>query len=661
MSKKLNKNIIAVNKADYHRVVLTETLPFEVPFIFSNDGFYRHIKNNQDTSYILASMFFNLITKERRWTMPITYKIRKSKKSLRTMSLMHPCSQYNFIDMYKEYSGIICYHCTSSRISLRSPSKIATSFYKKNIYSNINKYKPDSVETIKTEALVKHATSYFAYNGYSKLHKFINSEEFIELERKYNLLYKLDIFRCFDSIYTHTISWAVKNKSHSKDTVTIKSTFGQKFDSIMQKCNHNETNGILIGPEISRIFAEIILQDIDNKIIEACNKKYNYNYDIDYCIKRYVDDFFVYAIDDHIADNVMAEISQQLSLYNLHINTSKIDKFDRPFYTKASKVIYSVNIQLNIFISKFLQKEATEKSYTYIPNVIRRSSRLKLDFINDVKAVCTTADSDYSILSGYIIASMYNCMLKLIDNNFDEIDKTPSIESCYRSAFMILLEIAFYFYTVEPTVNASYSLGKCIIMTSRFFNNEFADSSILINHFILDLSLKFLSTCTNNNGPFSDGHVPLEKLNIILAISELGNDYLIPSEFAKKLFSTKNTVRTYFEVIVAMYYIKNHSIYIDIKNEIVIHIKNITEDIINATQNADTLYVLLDFLTCPYISADDRRDMLRRYYQVYENKTLGNPKLNTILNYMENNHWFVKWNDLDLLNTLEKKVLKSVY
>ena len=61
------------------------------------------------------------------------------------------------------------------------------------------------------------------------------------------------------------------------------------FDMLMQRLNYNETNGIIIGPEISRIFAEIIFQDIDSKVIRSLRSK-GFKFNKDYVIKRYVDD-----------------------------------------------------------------------------------------------------------------------------------------------------------------------------------------------------------------------------------------------------------------------------------------------------------------------------------------------------------------------------------
>lgn len=65
----------------------------------------------------------------------------------------------------------------------------------------------------------------------------------------------------------------------------------------MQSVNARETNGIVIGPEFSRIFAEIILQYIDQKVEhelleEKLCQKSNYE-----CY-RYVDDYFLFYNDE---------------------------------------------------------------------------------------------------------------------------------------------------------------------------------------------------------------------------------------------------------------------------------------------------------------------------------------------------------------------------
>ncbi|ECO5046889.1 RNA-directed DNA polymerase, partial [Salmonella enterica] len=113
----------------------------------------------------------------------------------------------------------------------------------------------------------------FVYKKYRNIFEFYESEDHHWCEKRFNFLSKLDVSNCFDSIYTYSISWAVLQKNYSKQQLNkTQSTFPFKFDQLMQRSNYNETNGIIIGPELSRIFAEIIMQSVDNNIINDLNK-----------------------------------------------------------------------------------------------------------------------------------------------------------------------------------------------------------------------------------------------------------------------------------------------------------------------------------------------------------------------------------------------------
>ncbi|XOF33603.1 MAG: hypothetical protein ACL93V_16660 [Candidatus Electrothrix sp. YB6] len=201
-----------VNKKDYYRILLSETIPSEVPFIFSNDGFYKNCILYEKSNYHPIELFQIIVISEQedKSTIPLTYKIRKDAFSLRSLSLMHPYSQWKYIDFYSNYSGIICFHCSRSKASLRSPQKIGSSFYVKNENENIKKYKIDSIDTEDEDKTIKHPSSYFAYRGVNRLHKFFDSSKYLKLEKKYSSMWMIDIAKCFDSIYTHTVSWAVK-------------------------------------------------------------------------------------------------------------------------------------------------------------------------------------------------------------------------------------------------------------------------------------------------------------------------------------------------------------------------------------------------------------------------------------------------------------------
>ena len=87
---------------------------------------------------------------------------------------------------------------------------------------------------------------------------------------------KVDVANCYNSIYTHSISWAICGKENAKKYMrtklpaTLKADYelADLLDVFMRYQKNNETNGIVVGPFTSRIFSEIILASLDNKFRE---------------------------------------------------------------------------------------------------------------------------------------------------------------------------------------------------------------------------------------------------------------------------------------------------------------------------------------------------------------------------------------------------------
>ena len=80
----------------------------------------------------------------------------------------------------------------------------------------------------------------------------------------------------------------------------------------MQRSNNNETNGIPIGSEVSRIFAEIIFQQIDFNVIQILSEKHSHRFGCDYHFVRYVDDYVVFSNTTDVMDVVSYIISDEL-------------------------------------------------------------------------------------------------------------------------------------------------------------------------------------------------------------------------------------------------------------------------------------------------------------------------------------------------------------
>ena len=81
-------------------------------------------------------------------------------------------------------------------------------------------------------------------------------------------MYKLDLQDCFESITPELLSRAMFDSN-------IESCLGTMADNFysLQKSFLSKHNGIVIGPEFSRIYAEIVLQKIDHVLEQGKEKR----------------------------------------------------------------------------------------------------------------------------------------------------------------------------------------------------------------------------------------------------------------------------------------------------------------------------------------------------------------------------------------------------
>lgn len=289
---------VIINKDDINRILLTELLPYEVPMLFSNEGFYLNVLENKHSSFFSRIQQLSQANGEidRKYGIPFNYEVVKnSDGDTRELSVIHPYNQILFVNLYKKYNSLMLNLCSKSPFSLRKIHKIAKYYYSPNFISfedgSVDAEKEVEPEIIENET--KYLKSYFTYEPIDLIYKFYDSTEYRRLEQRFNYLLEIDISKCFYNIYTHSVCWAVKDKESSKRHAKSNS-FENEFDKLMQLANYNETNGIVVGPEVSRIFAEIILQQIDINVLNYLQGK-DLKIGEDYEIRRYVDDYFIFS------------------------------------------------------------------------------------------------------------------------------------------------------------------------------------------------------------------------------------------------------------------------------------------------------------------------------------------------------------------------------
>ncbi|MBL4746296.1 MAG: RNA-directed DNA polymerase [Flavobacteriaceae bacterium] len=655
----MSRTVIKVDKKDFFRALLTDTFPAETPLIFSNEGFYNNIlkiKSDEGSNY--TNCIQDIIYKKHKYTIPFIYKINKGDFNYRSLSLIHPGNQVEYAEFYQKYGTLITSFCKNSKSSIRSPKKVGNSYFILNNNSHLDKYRTDKVVTTKEDMYNRYSTSYFAYIGYNRLHRFIDSMEFQKLEKKFAYQTCLDISKCFDTIYTHSITWATKDKAFAKDHISSQ-TFGNAFDSLMQTSNYNETNGIPIGAEVSRIFAEIILNKIDSTIIQYLESQ-SIKYNTDYVIRRYVDDYFIFCTEKKNRDIICAVIGDHLNQFKLNINTLKTIHNTRPFFSARSAAMKSLAECLNSFFSGMTDlKEDEDKKLRRLPVNIRRHTKVILNLTKQVKRICIEHNLDYSAVSGYTITSIFTQISKIIEDFLPTQNSDKSIQ--YSKWFKVLIEIAFFFYSVAPTVNSSYQMAKILITSVRFFKIEFPQELASIEQFLYTNCLKFLNLATTETPEYIKNHLALEKINILLAMQELGDDHLLTPELLEDTIDVNNL--GYFEIITILFYIKDHDQYSRLKEKISKRINSIFLKAHNVGKDSSMAHLLCDIAACPYLSRDFRKKILNAYRLSSNNLVpldTEADKLEEIILF-ESNPWFVNWSNVDLLNQVEKKELLVAY
>ncbi|WP_318432952.1 antiviral reverse transcriptase Drt3b [Photobacterium leiognathi] len=649
-----------ISKNNYERAIITDTLPFDLPIIFNNEGLYDNffISHNDEYCNIIIE---KLIKKPALFSNPIDYNIRKNEHSIRKLSLLHPASQYAMCKFYEEYSELICYYTLRSPFSMRAPVKLSSTYYNGDKISD-GKYKLDNVEDMKNDFKRKHSISFFKYSGFNRIYKFFSSGKYYKLEKKYNHFWSMDVSKCFESIYTHSISWATKNKKiiKSDQNTKISALFGQKLDKLMQSSNKNETNGIVVGPEFSRIFAEIILQTIDLNVIKKL-ENYNYKHQKDYDICRYIDDIFIFSNEITLNKKIFEIYTDELSKFNLHINESKTKKISRPFFTSKSRIILKINNEVNEF-SKFLFKfENSNIVTTNIYSCYNVSNR----FIDKIKSICIDTNSSYFDVSSYIISSLEQRIRKLIEH-YEYVDDEGIIkiknidfeeqERIYK-ILVVFIEIMFYLYTISHSVSSSYVISRGCILVTNFFNSLNSDYTSSIKEVIFNHIVDFSDSFSSFN---REQYLSLELINLILITSEFGYEYQFTESFLKdNLFFVEGDF-TYFNIITLLYYIKNNSKYDNLKYEV---IKSVDKKLMTCNSFSDSshnIHLALDMISCPYIENNYRTKWLKKLSSV-ESLGIDDNKLVDAVSSLQNTPWFVNWKKINIFNLLEKKLLKSNY
>ncbi|WP_413487598.1 antiviral reverse transcriptase Drt3b [Shewanella baltica] len=653
--KTKRKNSITLKKSDFNRVVLTDVLPYELPFILTNEGFYGYLNGKSQKNIIIEK-----ILNQENITNPLVYTINKGQTSSRKLYLIHPSNQLSFCNFYRDYKLLITHLCNRSSYSLRYANSIATTYYEKS-YSRPHKdYKDEGVECFDEESTLRYASSFFKYKNYDFLYKFYDGYEFHRIEKKFYHLHKFDISKCFDSLSTGMLIKALRGEKNKKELRNSYS-FETEFIKRIENCNNGRDHGIVIGPEFSRIFSEIVLQSIDINIKVELESKNIYE-GKDYDLKRYVDDFFLFYNKPNLKIIIMEVISEKLEDFKFYLNNSKSLDFTIPFITPITSAKKSIQDELNNIFDIFdcqddinPQSEMPQQEEPHHNlNIIKSLNRYNLisnRSIRDIKCIIKENNVEYAGVTGYFF-TLIKIKVADMDSKYSSkvIDNIQSERLC--RFLLIILELAFFVYDMDLRVRSTYLISQIIIITNRLSNRLNNEQKERIAKKIHDESQSSIKKSIA-----TDSHNQVEMLNLIIALSAISEDYKLEQETLIELLGFNNGSTNYFKLMVGLFYIKNNLKYrkskLLITNEI---IKIIAEKPIQ--DDSEALHLFLDSMSCPFISNRKKEDIFNNGIRLIN---LANERdISSLRDFLltDGKYWFIDWRK-SAQGHIEKLLLKK--
>jgi len=137
----------------------------------------------------------------------------------------------------------------------------------------------------------------------------------VNLATRHERYVAADIRAFFHSIYTHSIPWAIYGKAWAKQNRQYEH-YGNLLDLFCRNAQDGQTIGLPVGPDTSRLIAEVIASAMDERLSEIAQVE---NLDA----SRYIDDYTIAVASGQSGDSVIAAVRKAASFFELELNNDK--------------------------------------------------------------------------------------------------------------------------------------------------------------------------------------------------------------------------------------------------------------------------------------------------------------------------------------------------
>lgn len=712
------------------RVLFSDVLPYECPIIFSNRYLYRFLAKylwvgeeqkidnitwnvlkqskrlDQKDVSVFAALLFGCYEKGKRigklqhkpndLFYPYQFNIAHKTNKNRTLSIIHPYNQWQIVEFYEQYKYSILYLCNQSSYSIRKPHKIAQYFYYRDrLHRKLSGHESDKVELFFNE--YENLKTYFSYEKYANIYKFYEDYRYQRAEKKFKYLVKFDLQSCFDSIYTHTISWATAGGANKVKVLPgyHGSWVGDAFDNLMQSVNARETNGIVIGPEFSRIFAEIILQYIDQKVEQELLKK-NLRLKSTYECYRYVDDYFLFYNDENVRNLFMESLTKWLKEFKLQINPSKTEVYERPFITKVTIAKQRIeNLLSNIFsiplweemesnLSMEKEEDTEDEDLDKDREILDKKFNIYLpanDVNTQIKVIVKECGIEYRDIANYLLEKIsqrldaflnryeigfkkYERLMSKEETNKDDVEThAQRVQRKLTNYLVSLIDVTFFVFNSNRQINTTLKLQKIInsiIIYAKRHGDLKVNPAVRFQTISKDIIFKKIQDEIALVLATTDSHRNTlhESLYLLILAKELGYAYLLSPEVIRSFIEKSELQYNFFACLILLYYYANHKCY-DLQkalltDEILKKYRLVAES--ERKRNSELTILTADMMTCPFVD-DAYKQRLLTLMGITETKDQQ-----MIMRFAKKQKYiFTRWTMFNLNKELQAKISQEVY
>lgn len=210
---------------------------------------------------------------------------------------------------------------------------------------------------------------------------------------KFNFIIRSDITNFYNSVYTHSIGWAIHGREVAFADKELKLT-GNKIDKLVQYANDGRTNGIPVGSALSDLIAEIVLTSIDVQVSKKLKG-------IEFIGSRFKDDYRILCNSEKDAKAILKILSDELISFNLLINENKTKVLTLPdgLYRQHDREYHQYSlrekteIQFKTFELTLLKSLDIHKAFPgtsilekFLSELFDNDNELKIKFSNDTNS-----------------------------------------------------------------------------------------------------------------------------------------------------------------------------------------------------------------------------------------------------------------------------------